>query len=357
MLPRRRFLAAGTLAAASSAVAPPSGAQAAELYPDERALHELARHEGLVVSLNTAGPPASWGAQVAGFRRRYPEIDVVFNELGSAGTVAALDRARARPVADTAFYYAASAAEAARRGLTAAYKPVNFERLPGAFRDADGEWSAVYALALAFIVNARLVRSVPRSWADLQRAEHRNAVVYLDPRATGIGQMLCLAAAFAAGGDLEDVAPGLDYLASLHKAGNVLRVLATSPLEAFRRGEIPIWIGYEHEGLRLQREFGGDAVAVIVPAEASVAAPFAMSLVRGGPNTNAARLWFNYLMSEPGQVGFAAADLRPSVPGLDLHADLQRSLPPAPQLRALDVVRAAARKQEIDGLWTRIAGG
>lgn len=352
MIFRRRFLLTGALAAASTAAA-----QGAELYPGERALHQLARREGIVVSYNTAGAPAPWAAQIATFRERYADIDIVFNEIGSAGTVAALDRARARPVADTAFYFAASAVEATRRGLTAAYQPVNFEQLPESFRHPDGEWSAVYAVALALIVNPRLVRAIPQSWEDLLRDEYRNAVVYLDPRSTGIGQMLCIAAAFAAGGDLENITPGLAYLGWLHKAANVLRVLGGSPNEAFRRGEIPIWIGYEHEGLRLQREFGTEAVAVVIPREASLAAPFAMSLVRGAPNANAARLWFNFLMAEPGQLGFAAADLRPSVPGIELPDALRHQLPAAPQMRALDVVRAAARKQEIDDGWTRLVSG
>lgn len=349
---RRRLLLAGAIGTAL-----PAAAQGEELYPGEKALHDLARHEGLVVALNAAGGTAPWGEIAAAFRRRYPDIDVVANELGSTATVAALERARARPVADTAYFHAAAAAEAARRGLSAGYVPANHERLPAGFADPDGAWTAVHAHALAFIVNPRRLRAVPQSWEDLLRPEYRNAIVYLDPRSTGAGQLLCFAAAFAAGGSLENVAPGMSYLGWLHKAGNVLRVVAQAPVESFRRGEIPIWIGYEHEGLRLKRAFGAEAVAVVMPREASVAEPYATSLVRGGPNPNAARLWLNFLMSLAGQTAFAAGDLRPAVPGLELPAEIRAEMPEAPQIRALDVLRAAARKSEIDALWTRLAAG
>ncbi len=337
---------AGRSALAQSPSAP------AELYPGERELRALAAPEGIVVSLNTGGGESNWPMQLIAFRRRYPEIEIVTNELGSAATVLALDRARARPVADTAFAFAASAAEAAKRGLTAAYRPAPAENLPPAFHHAEHLWTAVHARAVAFVINTKLVRSVPLGWDELLRPEYKDSVVYLDPRTTGIGQLTCLAAAYATGGSFENVQPGLDYLRWLHKAGNVLRVLAAPPIAQFVRGEIPIWIAYEDEGLRLRFRDGlGDRVAVVLPREASIAAPYAMSLVKSAPNANAGRLWFNFVMSAASQARFAEAFLRPAVPGLTLPAPWGDRLPAATQLRPLDVVKAAARKAEIDAGW------
>ena len=56
----------------------------------------------------------------------------------SAAAVVALDKARNRPQADTAYYFAASAVDAAKRGLVAPFRPVNFDKLPGVFKDPDG---------------------------------------------------------------------------------------------------------------------------------------------------------------------------------------------------------------------------
>ena len=82
-----------------------------ELYPGEKALYELARKEGMVVSFDTGPTWANWAAQFAAFKRRYPDVEIVYNDLGSAATVVALDKARNRPQADTAYYFAASAVD------------------------------------------------------------------------------------------------------------------------------------------------------------------------------------------------------------------------------------------------------
>ena len=110
-----------------------------ELYPGEKALYEQARKEGMVVSFDTGPTWANWAAQFAAFKRRYPDVEIVYNDLGSAATVVALEKARNRPQADTAYYFAASGVDAAKKGLVAPFKPVNFDKLPSVFREADGQ--------------------------------------------------------------------------------------------------------------------------------------------------------------------------------------------------------------------------
>jgi len=324
-----------------------------ELYPGEKVLFEAAKKEGMVVSFDTGPTWANWAAQFAAFKKRYPEVEIVYNDIGSSATVVALDKSRNRPQADTAYYFAASGIDAVAKGVVAPFKPVNFDKLPAVFRDPEGRWFTIHSLTVAFVVNTRLVKTVPQSWADLLKPEYKNTVVYLDPRSTGVGQVLTFAANFGAGGDMNNVKPGLDYLGRLHKAGNVLRVLGTTPYAQFLKGEIPIWISYENDGLKAKYVDGlGDAVAVVVPKEASAAAPYAISLVQKGPNPNAGKLWLNFIMTDFGQGIFAQGYVRPSVPGLKLPDLVARMLPPAPQVHPLDVRAAAAKKAEIDQGWT-----
>ncbi|HEX6977982.1 MAG TPA: extracellular solute-binding protein [Alphaproteobacteria bacterium] len=329
-----------------------------ELYPGEKALYEAASKEGMVVSFDTGPTWANWAAQFAAFKKRYPGVEIVYNDLGSAATVVALEKARNRPQADTAYYFAASAVDAAKKGLVAPFKPIQFDKLPEVFRHPEGEWFTIHSLTIAFVVNTKLVKNVPQSWADLLKPEYKNSIVYLDPRSTGVGQVLTFAANFAAGGDMNNVQPGIDFLGKLHKAGNVLRVVGTTPYAQFVKGEIPIWISYENDGLKAKYTDGlGDAVAVVIPKEASAAAPYAISLVKNGPNPNAGKLWLNFIMSEMGQGIFAQGFVRPAVPGTKLPADVADKLPPAPQVRPLDVQAAAAKKAEIDAGWAKVAVG
>ncbi len=347
-----RLLWAACLAALPGLAGAQTVADSPELYPGEKALYDAASKEGMVVSFDTGPTWANWAAQFAAFKRRYPNVEIVYNDLGSAATVVALDKARNRPQADTAYYFAGSAVDAANKDLVAPFKPVNFDKLPGVFRHAEGKWFTIHSLTIAFVVNTKLVKTVPQSWADLLKPEYKNAVVYLDPRSTGVGQVLVFAAAFAQGGSMDDVKPGADFLGKLHAAGNVLRVLGTTPYAQFVKGEIPIWISYENDGLRAKHTDGlGDQVAVVIPKEASAAAPYAISLVKNGPNPNAGKLWLNFITTETGQGIFAQGFVRPAIPGVTLPQSVADKLPAAPQVKPLDVQKAAAKKAEVDRLW------
>lgn len=355
---RRTFLYTTALAA----LAGPALAQTKpvtetpELYPGEKELYAAAQKEGIVVSFDTGPTWANWAAQFTAFQQRYPGMQIVYNDLGSAATVLALDKARNRPQADTAYYFAGSAVDAAAKNLVAPFKPVNFDKLPEVFRHPEGKWFTIHSLTIAIMVNTKLVKTVPQSWADLLKPDYKNSIVYLDPRSTGVGQVGVFAVNFAMGGTMDNIKPGIEYLDKLHKAGNVLRVMGTTPYAQFLKGEIPIWISYENDGLRAKYRDGmGDAVAVVIPKEASAAAPYAISLVEKGPNPNAGKLWLNFIMTDYGQGIFAQGFVRPAVPGVKLPADVADKLPSAPQVKPLDVQAAARMKATVDAEWAKIA--
>jgi putative spermidine/putrescine transport system substrate-binding protein len=351
---KRRSLIQALAAAPMAAAFPAFSFEGPELYPGEKALYEAAEKEGLVVSFDTGPEWANWKALFREFKKRYPELELTYNDLGSAATVTALEKSRRRPQADTAYYFAASAVDAVKKDVVAPFKPINFDKLPTVFREAEGKWFTIHTLNVAFLVNKKLVKNTPTSWADLLKPEYKNSVVYLDPRSTGVGQVLVFAAAYAHGGSVENIKPGTDYLGQLHGAGNAMRVEGTTPYAKFLKGEIPIWIGYENDGLKAKHVDGmGDAVDVVIPKEASVAAPYAISLVKNAPNPNGGKLWLNFIMSEVGQNLFAQGFVRPAVPGVRLAADVQAKMPAAPQLKPLDVVKASERKAEVDRLWAQ----
>ncbi len=329
-----------------------------ELYKGEQALYDAALKEGLVVSFDTGPTWANWAGQFKAFQKRYPGIEMVYNDIGSAATVVTLDKSRNRPQADTAYYFAASALDAAKAGVVEGYKPVNFDRLSETLRATDGQWFTVHTLSVAFLVNTKLVNDVPKSWADLLKPEYKNAIVYQDPRSTGQGQVVTFAASFGNGGDMDNVQPGIDYLGKLSKAGNVLRTVGTTPYAQFLKGEIPIWIGYENDGLKAKFIDGmADDITVVIPQEASAAAPYAISLVKNGPNPNAGKLWLNFIMSEAGQNIFAQGYVRPSVAGIKLPDDVAAKMPVASQIKPLDIAKATTKKAEIDAGWAKAVLG
>ncbi len=358
---RRHILAlsAGALALAGVGSAhAQTVADSPELYAGEKAAYEAALKEGLVISNNTGPTWANWNALFGAFQRRYPGMNIVYNDVGSGVAVNALDRTKARPQVDTIYYYGANGIDAQKRGLLTPFKPVNFDKLGPAAKHPDGEWFTIHQLEVVFIVNKKLVKNPPRSWADLLKPEYKGSVMYLDPRTAGVGQVLTWAANFANGGAYDNLKPGLDYIEKLHKSGNVLRVVGTTPYAQFVKGEIPIWINYVNDGLRAKFVDGlGDDVEVISPSEGTAAAPYTISLVKNGPNPNAGKLWLNFIMSDTGQRLFAEGFVTPSVPGVAIPDAVKARLVSHSKVELLDLTKAAGQSQALIDGWAKAALG
>ncbi|MBV8165272.1 MAG: ABC transporter substrate-binding protein, partial [Alphaproteobacteria bacterium] len=287
----RRVGTAALLTAILLVSAPARALDGPDLYASESALYDAAAKEGLVVSSNTGANWANWGALAQAFAKRYANVTLAYNDIGSGAAVIALDRTRSKPMVDTIYLFGIAGVDAASRGLLAGFKPVNFDKLPASARDTDGRWFAVHQMPVVFIVNKKLAKTVPHSWADLAKPELKGAIVYPDPRSSGAGQVTVFAANLAAGGSLETVRPGIDYLAELHRIGNVLRVDAAAYGD-FLRGKIPVWISFEMDGLRAKHTDGmGDDVELVAPHDGTVSAPYTISLVKGARDESAAKLW------------------------------------------------------------------
>src|SRR5260370_11208325 len=173
---------------------------------------------------------------------------MTYNDLGSAATVIALDKARNRPQADTAYYFAASGIDAVNKDGVAPFKPVNFNKLPDVFRHPEGKWFTIHTLTIAFVVNTKLAKTVPQSWADLLKPEYKNSIVYLDPRSTGVGQVMTFGAAYANGGRVGNVEPGIAYFVKQAHAGDVPLGVGATPCVLVVKGEISVSVVFWHDG-------------------------------------------------------------------------------------------------------------
>src|SRR3989442_6369951 len=128
-----------------------------ELYAGEKALYEAAKKEGMVVSFDTGPTWANWAAEFAAFKKRYPEVEIVYNDIGSGATVVALDKARDRPQAGTAYYFSASAIDAPAKNSLAPFKPLDFRKHTPVFPGPHGKRCTIHTPTAALVVNTHLV--------------------------------------------------------------------------------------------------------------------------------------------------------------------------------------------------------
>lgn len=331
----------------------PVGAFDKELYPGETELYNLAKKEGVVMSYDTGPTWANWAGLFDAFQKRYG-IEVIYNDLGSGATVVRLEKEKARPQADTAYYFMPFGAMAKDKGVTQPFKPVNFDRIPSVLKDPNGEWFSIHKGTVVIVVNKRLIKDVPKGWTDLLDPKYRKTIVYLDPRTAGIGYAIVLATAHALGGNLDNLKPGIEYLAKLQKAGNVRMIEKTTEYDKFVKGEVPIWITYDFNAYRAKYIGGlGDDVAIVIPKEGTITAPYAISMVKGAPNPNSAKLWLNFIMSEEGQKIFAEGFVRPILNVEYPESVKDKFLPASEYARAKDIdwIKAQEVQPEAAKLW------
>lgn len=317
------------------------------LFPGEEDLYKAAKAEGGdVVSYDTGPYWANWINEFKAFQKRYKGMFIVYNDLGSANTVARLEKEKNNPQADTAYYSVVYGPIAKSKGLTQGFKPHNFDKIPDALKDPEGHWFALHQGTVAFVINNKLVKNIPRTWRDLAEGDYRNSVYYLDPRTTGLGHAVVLAAAYAAGGNEDNPSPGIELLAKIQKKGNIKGYGTIVAYSKFLKGELPIWITYDFNGYKAKYIGKADAT-IVIPQDGTVTVPYVISMVKGAPHPNAGKLWLSFLLSDMGQTIFAEGFVRPTVKGISLPEDVLAKFAPMKDYEAAHNVNWSNAKKTL----------
>ncbi len=282
-------------------------------------LEAAAKAEG---ALTTIALPHDWcgyGAVIAGFKAKYPEIAV--NELnpdaGSADEIEAIkankDNAgpQAPDVIDVGLAFGPSAKA---EGLTQAYKVATWDEIPESIKDADGHWYGDYYGVMSFLVNKDLVANVPADWADLLKPEYAGQVALAgDPRASNQAILAVHAAGLGQGAAAGEAAgkAGLDYFAALNKAGSFVPVVGKAGTLA--QGTTPIVVMWDYNALAARDTLAGNPpVEVVVPATGIQAGVYVQAISAYAPHPNAAKLWMEYLYSDEGQLAWLKGYCHPA---------------------------------------------
>lgn len=301
---------------------------------------------------------ANWGG-VTALYKQVSGVTVPPDPKGSSVALAALEAERQHPVADCAYYSGAIGYLAAEKGLHQPYKPKGWEQIPDGLKDPGGLWWTVHTSSIALVVNTKALGGapVPRSWADLLKPAYKGKIAYDDPTWGGTSFTFVYGINVLMGGSPTDFRPGLDYLKKLD--ANVASYPRESIYNSVLRGEIPIWINADGNGYKMRWADGGP-VEVVIPAEGTFTMPLVMGLVQGAPHVEAAKRYFDWLLTREAQAELAKGFFRPVVPGA-MPADLAaKFLPDADYARArsLDLAAMAGAADALKAAWLeQIRGG
>ena len=349
MINRRH--ASTLLAAAFGATAVPARAQTAQ--PTLKELERLARAEGKLASVGMPDDWANWRGTWADLQRLYG-IAHVDSDMSSAEEIAKIEAEKASAsvdIGDVGFEFGAIAKA---RGVTRAYKPATWAQVPDWAKDADGHWALAYTGTIAFAVNTKRMKAVPRSWKALFESNARVLLGEVGRAAQANASVL--SAAIALGSDETRLAPALSAFAPLAKQH---RLVTVNPLPALmERAEADVFVMWDFNALSYRDKIpNASDYEILIPSDGSVTSGYTTILNKNAPHPNAAMLAREYIFSDAGQIQLARGNARPiRADSLVLPEDVRRKLVDGKQYAKARAVRPAIWTEEVKKLpraWQR----
>ncbi len=348
-LNRRDFLKISATAGASAVLAscapkaatcdPITGADSIALDT----LTECAQKEGSLTTIALPHDWANYGEIIETYKTKY---GMAVNELNpDAGSADELEAIRANKDAggpqapDVIDIGVAHTVTAMKDGLVAPYKVATFDTIP--MKDPDGYWWAEYYGALVFEVIKGAVPT-PTDWEDLLDPVYKGKVAMAgDVLKSNQSVQTVFASGISRLGKnpetMDDAMKaaelGLEYWKEVNAAGNFIPVIADQGKIAL--GETPLVMEWDYLALANRDALAGNPeLEIVVPKTGVIAGPYAGGISAYAPHPYAARLWWEFVMSDEGQLLYLKGYAHPiryndmAARGV-IPADLAAKLPPA----------------------------
>ncbi len=291
--------------------------------------------------LNVMALPRDWanyGEMIDTFKQKYNlKVNEIKPDASSGEEVEAVKANKdnkgpqAPDVIDVGFAFGP---DATSQGLVQPYKVATWDTIPDNLKEKDGNWYGDYYGVLSFEVNTAVIKNVPQDWSDLLKPEYKGQIALAgDPRSSNQAIFAVWAAALANGGSLDNAQPGLDFFKKLKDSGNLVPVIAKPATVA--KGETPIALRWDYNALSNRDQTNGNPqIDVVVPQNGIIAGVYVQAISKYAPNTDAAKLWMEYLYSDAGQLTWLKGYAHPvrfndMVKRNVVPAELSAKLPPA----------------------------
>ncbi|MCI2098565.1 MAG: ABC transporter substrate-binding protein [Succiniclasticum sp.] len=220
--------------------------------------------------------------------------------MSSGETIGRIKAEKANPKASLWFGGPADGQiQAKQDGLLEKYVSPNAAKIPDQFKDKDGYWTGVYVGYLGFASNAKLLKQAgveaPKSWADLLKPEFKGQIVTANPGSSGTAYTM-LATLVQLKGEKD----GLAYMKALHKQIKNYQKSGTAPARLAGQGECIVGISFLHDAIKY-REEGMKDLVLTAPAEGTGYEVGAVSLIKGGPDQDAAKKFIDWALTAKAQ--------------------------------------------------------
>jgi len=313
---RRQFLKMSALtggAALLAACAPKATTPEAAALPDLASgntipmdqLIAAAKTEGSLTTIALPHDWANYGEIIETYKSKYGlSVNELDPNAGSSDELTAIENnkeSKGPQAPDVVDIGVGHTVNAMAKGLLAKYKLSTYDTIE--MKDPDGYWWAEYYGVLAFEVIKDAFSKVPQDWEDLLDPEYKGKVAMAgDVLKSNESVMTVFGAGLSrSGGDITKAAEmGLQFWKEMNDAGNFIPVIADQGTIA--QGETPLTVEWDYLGLANRDKLAGNPdLEVVVPKTGVIAGPYAGGISAYAPHPYAARLWWEFVMSDEGQ--------------------------------------------------------
>ena len=241
---------------------------------------------------------------------------------GSGVVMRRLQAEKARPLGDIVWGVSRSLLQT-NKTLFEPYVSKNRDATPAEYRDPDNLWIGNNLHLLVILQNTKIVpeAEAPKSWADLLDPKWKGKIAFTDPANSGSAYTtVTMLVDLWGGGEA-----GWKKVAQLFKN---MKVLNRSSLvfQGVGNGEYPLGISLEYAGPMWAQ--GGAPVKVIYPSDGTFAAMEGVAVIKGGPNTENAKVFVDYInRKDVREMILKATFRRPTRSDIDLTT-LPGGMPP-----------------------------
>ena len=247
--------------------------------------------------------------------------------------------------------------QAAEIGLLQAYRPTYINDLHAwsvrQYAMSGNMVGGFYTSAIGFGFNEELLKKkklpAPKCWADLVDPKYKGEIETSHPASSGTAYTILAGLVQLMGEE-----PAFDYLKKLHKNVTTYTRSGQAQSKNVAKGEVAIGVSFIFN-FENERQQGASHVQWNAPCEGTSYEIGGIALVKGARNPEAARKYYDWLMSATGQQVGARAN--------SLQVPANKTFKPDPRIPPVEGVRlikydfekygkAAERKRLIDR-WTR----
>ncbi|MEW5815566.1 MAG: ABC transporter substrate-binding protein [Spirochaetota bacterium] len=243
--------------------------------------------------------------------------------------------------------------EAKNKGLTIPYDSPAAANIPANFKDKDHFWTGIYAGALCFESNTKMLEkynlTAPVSWQEIIDPKYAGHIQMANPGSSGTSYNVLSTLVQIFGED-----KAFELLKQLDKNINQYTRSGSAPGKHAALGEVTIAIGYAHDAAKLINE--GYPLKLTFPSEGTGYEIASISLIKGGParETEAARQLYDWALGENAARVYAKNF---NVPFVDVP--LLKGVFPISKIKTInqDDEWAAKNKERLVEKWNEVIGG